>query len=188
MGPKTRTITDSKSVLSLFSTDPPSRLGQIRRFTDLPQYHWHRLFATYYLSYLFSNRNQPRGEIGDLGICQHHKAWAADFDENGNAFDHAFDIGFCFRPYHKERPECEGWTDEDDTLKKHRLLASTRLAELLLLDSKSVNVKTLLEPILSAFQPRDWSRRLSAIGDASPPRASVSKGTASERGGMWPAY
>ena len=36
-----------------------------------------------------------------LGICQHHKAWAADFDENGNAFD----IGFCFRPYHKERPK-----------------------------------------------------------------------------------
>ena len=66
MGPKTRTITDSKSVLSLFSTDPPSRLGQIRRFTDLPQYHWHRLFATYYLSYLFSNRNQSRGQIGDL--------------------------------------------------------------------------------------------------------------------------
>eukprot|EP00618_Florenciella_parvula_P033840 CAMPEP_0119539246 /NCGR_PEP_ID=MMETSP1344-20130328/51460_1 /TAXON_ID=236787 /ORGANISM="Florenciella parvula, Strain CCMP2471" /LENGTH=159 /DNA_ID=CAMNT_0007582477 /DNA_START=287 /DNA_END=766 /DNA_ORIENTATION=- len=49
-------------------------------------------------------------------------------------------------------------------------LTPPRLAELLLLDSKSVNVKTLLEPILSAFQPRDWSRRLSAIGDASPPR------------------
>ena len=35
MGPKARTITDSKSVLSLFSTDPPSRLGQIRERTDL---------------------------------------------------------------------------------------------------------------------------------------------------------
>ena len=39
---------------------------QIGDFTDLPQYHWHRLFAIYYLSYLFSNRNQSRGQIRDL--------------------------------------------------------------------------------------------------------------------------
>ena len=31
-------------------------------------------------------------------------------------------------------------------------------------------VKTLLSRCNSAFQPRDWSRRLTAIGDASPPR------------------
>jgi len=91
MGPKTRTITDSKSVLSLFSTDPPSRLGQIRRFTDLPQYHGTGFFlSTTYYRICFQIGTNPADR---LGICQHHKAWAADFDENGNAFD----IGFCFR-------------------------------------------------------------------------------------------
>ena len=58
MGPKARTITDSKSVLSLFSTDPPSRLGQIRERTDL-------------------------GSV----IVRVFGPIRPGFDENGNAFD-----------------------------------------------------------------------------------------------------
>ena len=94
MGPKTRTITDSKSVLSLFSTDPPSRLGILRICPNIIGTGF-LLSTTYRICFQIGINPADR-----LGICQHHKAWAADFDENGNAFD----IGFCFRPYHKERP------------------------------------------------------------------------------------
>ena len=63
LGPKTRTITDSKSVLSLFSTDPPSRSAGLR---ICPNIIGTGSLLIYHLSYLFSNRNQSRGQIRDL--------------------------------------------------------------------------------------------------------------------------